>query len=173
MAKVLWEWKQRFAIGLVIHGLTAVATRDVPYSSTNHDSTDGIVVSSYNVKSLKPGDAYKHQWISSSLVQVMAWHLFSPKPLVEPVLTYCQFDSKKQASLKFWLNSRQFHLSWPQWVNTLWSRDDIWQGTGSTLVQVMARCLSAPSHYSNQCWLISKVRWQSSSQSNFVRDVCH
>ena len=35
--------------------------------------------------------------------------------------------------------------------------------SGSTLVQVMACCLTAPSHYLNQCWLIiSKVLWHSS-----------
>ena len=37
------------------------------------------------------------------------------------------------------------------------------QGTESTLAQVMACCLTAPSHYLNQCWLIiSKVLWHSS-----------
>ena len=30
------------------------------------------------------------------------------------------------------------------------------QRSGSTLAQVMACCLTAPSHYLNQCWLISK-----------------
>ena len=36
------------------------------------------------------------------------------------------------------------------------------QGTGSTLAQVMACCLMAPSHYLNQCWLnISKFLWHS------------
>ena len=40
----------------------------------------------------------------------------------------------------------------------------IWQQrSGSTLAQVMACCLTAPSHYLNQCWLIiSKVLWHSS-----------
>ena len=34
------------------------------------------------------------------------------------------------------------------WVNSLWPRDTIWwQGYGSTLVQEMAWCLTAPSHY--------------------------
>ena len=44
-------------------------------------------------------------------------------------------------------------------VNSLWSGDAIWwHRTGSTLDQVMAWCLTAPSHYLNQCWLIiSKV----------------
>ena len=51
----------------------------------------------------------------------------------------------------------------PQGVNSLWSSDTIRrQGTESTLAQVMACCLMAPSHYVNQCWLIiSKVLWHS------------
>ena len=47
--------------------------------------------------------------------------------------------------------------------NSLWPSDAIWRHiSGSTLAQVMACCLTAPSHYLNQCWLIiSEVRWQS------------
>ena len=46
-------------------------------------------------------------------------------------------------------------------VNSLWPSHAIRrQGTESTLAQVMACCLTAPSHYLNQCWLIiSKVMW--------------
>ena len=46
--------------------------------------------------------------------------------------------------------------------------DAIWrQRSGSTLAQVMAWCLTAPSHYLNQCWLnISKVEWHSSKASS-------
>ena len=45
-----------------------------------------------------------------------------------------------------------------------------WHTSGSTLVQVMACCLTAPSHYLNQCWLIiSKVQWQS-LECNFRGD---
>ena len=41
------------------------------------------------------------------------------------------------------------------WVNSLWLIDVIWQHRfGSTLTQVMACCLMAPSHYLIQCWLI-------------------
>ena len=45
--------------------------------------------------------------------------------------------------------------------NSLWPGDDIWwHRSGSTLVQVMAWCLTAPSHYLHQCWLvISGVLW--------------
>ena len=43
--------------------------------------------------------------------------------------------------------------------NSLRPSDTIWRHrSGSTLAQVMACCLIAPSHYLNQCWLIiSKV----------------
>ena len=48
-------------------------------------------------------------------------------------------------------------------INSLWPSDAIWwQGSGTTLAQVMACCLTAPSHYLSPCWLvISKVRWHS------------
>ena len=57
-------------------------------------------------------------------------------------------------------------------VNSLWPSDTIWrQRPGSTLAQVMAWCLTAPSHYLNQCWLIiSKVLWLS-REGNFTRDA--
>ena len=48
-------------------------------------------------------------------------------------------------------------------INPLWPSDAIWRHrSGSTLAQVMACCLMAPSHYLNQCWLIiSEVQWHS------------
>ena len=47
--------------------------------------------------------------------------------------------------------------------NSLLPSDTIWQHkSGSTLAQVMAGCLTAPSHYLNQCWvIIIKVLWYS------------
>ena len=40
-------------------------------------------------------------------------------------------------------------------VNSLWPSDAIWwHRSGSTLVQEMAWCLTAPSHFLNQCWLL-------------------
>ena len=46
---------------------------------------------------------------------------------------------------------------------TLGPSDAIWRcRSGSTMAQVMACCLTAPSHYLNQCWLIiNKVHWHS------------
>ena len=51
--------------------------------------------------------------------------------------------------------------------NSLRPSDAIWrQWSWTTLVQVMACCLTAPSHYLNQCWLIIKgVLWHSSENS--------
>ena len=48
-------------------------------------------------------------------------------------------------------------------INSLWPRDAIWrQRSGSTLAQVMAWCLVAPSHSLNQCWLIiNEIQWHS------------
>ena len=62
-------------------------------------------------------------------------------------------------------------------INSLWPSDVIWQqGSRSTLAQVMACCLTAPSHYLKQCWLmISGVLWHS-PKSNFTentQDICH
>ena len=47
--------------------------------------------------------------------------------------------------------------------NSLWFSDAIcWHKSGSTLVQVMACCLMAPSHHLNQCWfIISEILWNS------------
>ena len=66
----------------------------------------------------------------------------------------------------------QCHTSEAEIINSLWPSDAIWwQRSGSTLAQVMACCLTAPSHNLNQCWLIiSKLQWHS-SECNFTRDA--
>ena len=48
-------------------------------------------------------------------------------------------------------------------LNSLWPTNAIlWYRSGSTLAQVMAWCLTAPSHYLNQCWLtINRAPWNS------------
>ena len=53
-------------------------------------------------------------------------------------------------------------------LKSLWPTDTIWRHkSGSTLAQVMACCLTAPSHYLNQCWLIiSKVQWHPSESNS-------
>ena len=59
-----------------------------------------------------------------------------------------------------------------RWINSVWHNDAMCRHrSGSTLVQVMAWCLTAPSHYLSQCWLIiSEVQWQS-PVGDFTRDT--
>ena len=68
----------------------------------------------------------------------------------------------------------QFHWNWSshQSFNSFWPSDTIWrQRSESTVAKVMTCCLTAPSHYLNQCWLIiSEVQWHS-YQGSFTRDA--
>ena len=100
----------------------------------------------------------------SILVQIMAWHQTGAKPLSAPIMT--PFDDN---SMCHWASKRCKKLIH---FNSLWPSDTIWRHrAGSTLAQVMACCLMAPSHYLNQWWLIvSKVQWHS-SEGNFTKDT--
>ena len=54
-------------------------------------------------------------------------------------------------------------------LNSLWPSDAIWQHrSGSTLAQVMACCLTAPSHYLNQCSLIISEGSRHLHEANFT-----
>ena len=57
-------------------------------------------------------------------------------------------------------------------INSLGPSDAMWwQRSVSPLAQVMACCLTAPSHYLNQCWLvISEVKWHT-SKGKFTRET--
>ena len=82
----------------------------------------------------------------STLVQVMAWC----RQATSHYLRQC------------WPRSLlPYVVTRPQWVISLCSSGDIWfHRTWSTLVQVMACCLMAPSHYLNQCWwILNKDLW--------------
>ena len=45
-----------------------------------------------------------------SMVQIMAWHLFSAKPLFEPMLAYCRLDPWQQISVKYQSKYNNFHI---------------------------------------------------------------
>ena len=82
---------------------------------------------------------------------------------VQIKIIFVAYELRQQISV-IWLCSLCF--------NSLGPGDAIWpHRSGSTLVQVIACCLTAPSHYLNQCWLIiSKIQWHS-SQGNFTRYI--
>ena len=71
-----------------------------------------------------------------------------------------------QLQLSCWLKSDGINLLEPSDTIQLWR-------SWSTLVQVMAWCLTAPSHYLNQCWLISKLPWHSSEDIVIRSPNCH
>ena len=119
------------------------------------------------------------QWTMSSLAWLMACRLFGAKPLPEPKPPYHELDPEKHDSAEFESNYKILaqenafindvckmaailfraqcgSLLWPVW----WS--------GSTLAQVMACCLAAPSHNLNQCWLIIKVVLFHSLEGSFT-----
>ena len=57
-------------------------------------------------------------------------------------------------------------------INSLWPSDAIWpQRSWSTLAQVMACCLMAPSHYLNQCWLTISNAQCRIFEGNFTKDT--
>ena len=53
------------------------------------------------LNSSSPSAWYKHRWIGSALIQMMAWGLFDTKQLSKPMLGYYQLDPYEQTSVKF------------------------------------------------------------------------
>ena len=102
----------------------------------------------------------RHQsinWISGDLICLLeaTWILTS---LVEPFIEGLTKNTKCLILLALQITPSQETT-----FNSLWPSDAIWwQKSQSTLAQVMACCLMAPSHYQNQWWLIiSEVQWHS------------
>ena len=88
--------------------------------------------------------------------EFLFWHFVIGHVTLQPslgLLSWCPVIKSNLCNL--------FNPSWPS--------DVIWrQGTGSTLAQEMACCLTAPSHYLNQCWpIINESHWYP-SENNFT-----
>ena len=76
--------------------------------------------------------------------------------------------------LKNGSNSHWFYDLRMYWTFiSLWTSDTIWRHkSGSTLAQVMACWLTAPSHFLNQCRLIiSKLQWHSQSVTRLFHSL--
>ena len=94
-----------------------------------------------------------------SLVQIMAWRHPGDKTLSEPMMV--------------WL-LMHICVARPQWVDTLRPQQNSClempscvKRPGSTLVQVMACCLMAPSHSLNQCSLLTSQAVWHQLKTNF------
>ena len=86
-----------------------------------------------------------------TLVQIMSWHLPGDKPLSEPMM------------VSLLTHIRVIRTQWVKLIMASWCHRDV-----SKMPQVMACCLTAPSHYLKKYFLIiSEVHWQS-SEGNFT-----
>ena len=114
----------------------------------------------------------------STPVQVMVWHRQATRHYLKQ--SWPSSMSPYGVNVEAWTKWVTFCKRYLQmhflgrkcaYLNSLWPSDAIWrQRSGSTLAHVMACCLTAPSHYLNQCWLIiSKAEWHS-SKGKFTRD---
>ena len=83
-------------------------------------------------------------------LELMPESLVDGKPAVQ-VLAWCR-----------WATSHYFNSLRPS-DTTIWRHR-----SRSTLAQVMTCCLTAPSHYLNQCWLIISKVLQHSPEGNFA-----
>ena len=105
----------------------------------------------------------------AALIWLMAWCFIGTKPSAKPVFTQligAEMLHKSENS-EVWclprilihlqislVNSDPYRFSWCNLIHCDLSSDTICrQRSGSTLAEVMAWCLVAPSHYPNQCWL--------------------
>ena len=90
-------------------------------------------------------------------------------------------SSTSVSSLLSWTQSTWTEKSmlvgfWPCFITVIFLLNSLWPGdtirrlrSGSTLSQEMACCLTVPSHYLHQCWLIiSEVLWHSPEGISWV-----
>ena len=71
---------------------------------------------------------------------------------------------------KTWrLNGQAYFQANDNACTSFWPNDALWRRrSGSTLAQVMACCLTATSHYMNQCWFITSRVPRNYSEGNIV-----
>ena len=177
-------WDEDVTAGDVIHVQDMKVRSRVMAQSTH-----------YHNRACCPGGHYRDYYPSVLfLMQIIAthleiWHL----ALLICLLQYIQVNWSHEFT-KNWRNSHKIkaephhvHIFWDilvlcnivilyayyaAWVDSLWPSDALMASQNVvTLVQVMACCLMAPSHYLNQCWLIiSEVLWHSPG-GNFTGNV--
>ena len=127
-----------------------------------------------------PSAAYMRWWTGSALFLAMAFRLFSASHYLKQCRHIVNWTLRNKLQGKshwneiFFIHGNALEnvvyemvtiLFRGRWLNSMGPSNAIWRcRSWSTHVQVMACCLTAPSHYLNQCWLINsnKVLWHSS-----------
>ena len=106
------------------------------------------------VNSLWPNDVIWRHRSGSTLAQVMAWCLTAPSHYLNQswlIIIDVQWHLSEGNFMRYALAINNYNL-----LNSLGPSDAIWRWRSwSTLVQVMACCLTAPSHYLNQSWMLT------------------
>ena len=114
---------------------------------------------------LKGWSQHRHRWMVLALGYTQVTRLYF---WGDGQLRVCKYNVWEL----FWNGPLRVFLHQIVTLNSFRPSDAMWRHrSGSTLAQVMACCLTTPSHYLNQCWvIISKVQWHP-SESNFTRDT--
>ena len=99
-------------------------------------------------------------WISMVLCKIVVSALSGDTTVLREVINIQLHENEKKIE----------HITFLTHCGLVMPFGDIWR-SGSTLVQAMVCCLTAPSYYLNQCWLIiSKVQLHS-SDGNLTSDT--
>ena len=103
--------------------------------------------------------------LDSSLQILFGWNNHDVECQMHLERCCASFQSKMSRSLFLLWETHQISVGF----NSLEPSDAIWrQRTRSTLAQVMACCLPAPSHYLNQCWLIMNLMLWHPPGNNYI-----
>ena len=114
---------------------------------------------------------HMHHYVS--LFGIIAWFMRKAGDILKQMMLYYH------VSMWIWLSSfiyksqytNLYAASMCPLLNSLLLGDDLCRHKSwSTLAQLIACCLTAPSHYPNQCWLIKRVLWHS-WKSNFPKSA--
>ena len=139
------------------------------------DSCNGLSPLMCHVKSLRLGDVYMCLWTGSSLIHVMACHLFGTKPLPEPMMAYRQLDLWEQYSVNFLSKLNYFH-----WQNCIWKCRLQRRGGGilslpqciNTFMMIHIGCPCA-NVYNVSIWFHDHFYQNISSEKCLIQITCH
>ena len=98
--------------------------------------------------------------------------LFATRFIDQTLLVACNtcIDQAHSALIRFLRFLSYVNRSYENMINSFWPSNTILRKrSGSTLAQVMACCLTTPSHYLNQCRLIMNEDLWQSPDGNFTR----
>ena len=134
------------------------------------------------INSSSPSAIYMHQWIGSVLVQIIAPSHYLNQGWVIVIWTLRnkhRWNINQNTNISIHKNASEIIVCE---MSSILSRGDESThcglvtsygdtGSRSTLAQVMACCLMAPSHYLNQCWLMISEVLSHSPDSNFTQNT--